>query len=67
MIDVIIQNAKNSIPLRFKVGRAALVIGNVAILGMGRSVNLNDESRIAAEKVNGEWANWVLANEFVIL
>ena len=57
MIDVIVQNAEDTITLRFQKGGAALIICYVAIVGMGRAVNLDDETNFTAEKVSGEWAD----------
>ena len=67
MIDVVIQEPKNAIALRFQIRSTVLVIGNVAIIRMSGAVNLNDEGRFATEKVDSEWTNRVLADEFMVL
>ena len=67
MIDIVIQYAQDAVAFRLKMRCPALVIFNVAVLRMGRSIDLDDEGRLATEKVYGERPNRVLANEFVIL
>lgn len=65
-IDVIVQDADNSVSLRPNVGRPLFVICNLVTLGVSCTINLDYEASITTEKVDGEMAYRMLAVKFVV-
>lgn len=67
MIDVVVEYAKNAVPILFEIGRTPLIISNIAILGVSRAIDLDDQGRLAAQKIDSKRTYGMLANKLVIL
>src|SRR5205807_2348463 len=65
--DIIILYPDNSIALCSKVGFSSAIVGNLAIFRMSCTVDLNDEARLPAKKVDNVRADWNLPDKFEIL
>jgi hypothetical protein len=52
--------------LRFEIAGSAFIIGDIAIVGMGRAINFDDERRFAADKINGEGPDWMLTHKLIV-
>jgi hypothetical protein len=64
--DVIVQAAKDSVPLGSEVVGSTLVIGDVATVGMRRAIDLDDERCSAADKINRKGSDLMLTHKLIV-